>query len=561
MSRSGPEFINSILQGTSGVLASLPDVLVYGIGVLVIIFAAAALLASNRTVRDKPATTAGRPTSSCSATSASSHTESSSSSNSTEEPVTREQSPDTSPKETASSTLSETEPENRPTRPTPASSKERVGVNSAVNEQPKREPVAPTKTRTVNRNYTTPQQRSARNSTDSPTLTTQLQRHLIDPVQIETGIDPIGWDSSWGLIKADFSLTGVSADTGGELVYFNAFPSPVSAKPFDSPIELTTTSLIRHLLGTAASSSNPDRQPTARHTAVSTQRQTHEQRSDQNKTEPRTQTHLQGESPEDSPQSGFPSFTEESPDAGPRPSTPIQDSNPHFTTQADTQRSRPPETTGGHGRTGATRRSHPENPGTDGASTVEVPFSNPDVSMTETSATEAPLEIPTERQAFEPLFDTELTPRENETALQKDQRTPQLTNPLGDHPTQTVVHQQIELPGQTKSDEHRPGEATLDAALPRDDAVAPVEDLTHGLEAIGIDSTHFGFDALDRDQDPWSETEPLEPVSDPFDVSDAVNHFDDTELFPEINIDDSMPQVQDDLENLQEPLFETEVRF
>lgn len=557
----GPEFINSILQGTSGVLASLPDVLVYGIGVLVIIFAATALLASNRTVRDKPATTAGRPTSSYSATSSSSHTESSSSSNSTEKSVTREQSPDTSPKETSSSTRSETEPENRPTRPAPPSSKERLGVNSAVNEQPKREPVAPTKTRTANRNYTTPQQRSARNSADSPTLTTQLQRHLIDPIQIETGIDPIGWDPSWGLIKADFSLTGVSADTGGELVYFNAFPSPVSAKPFNSPIELTTTSLIRHLLGTAASSSNPDRQPTARHTAVSTQRQHHEQRSDQNKTESRTRTHLQDESLKNSPRSGFPSFTEESPEAGPRPSIPIQDTNPHFTTQADTQKPRPPETTGGHGCTRATRRSPPENPGTDEALTVEGPFSNPDISMAEKSSTQAPLEIPTERQAFKPLFDTEPTPGENETVLQKDQRTPQPTNPLGDHPTQTVVHQQIEIPGQTKSDEHRPGEATLNAALPGDDSVAPVEDLTHGLEAIGIDSTHFGFDALDRNQDSWPGTEPLEPVSDPFGVSDEIDHFNDTELFPEVNIDDPMPQVQDNLESLQEPLFETEVRF
>lgn len=561
MSRTGPEFINSILQGTSGVLASLPDVLIYGIGVFVIIFAATALLASNWTVRDKPATTAGRPTSSCSATSSSSHSESSNSSNSTEEPVTRGQSPDTSPKETASSTVSETEPENRPARPTPASSKDRLGVNSEVNEQPKREPVAPTKTRTANRSYTTPQQRSTRNSADSPTLTTQLQRHLIDPVQIETGIDPIGWDSSWGLIKADFSLTGVSVDTGGELVYFNAFPSPVSAKPFDSPIDLTTTSLIRHLFGTAASSSNPDRQPTARDTAASTQRQHHEQRSGQNKTEPQTRTHLQDESLKDSPQSRYPSFAEESLDARPRPSTPIQGSDPHFTTQADTQKSRPPETTGGHGRTRATRRSHPENPGTDETLTVEVPFSNSDVSMTETSATEAPLESPTERQAFEPLFDTEPTPGENEIALQKNERKPQPTNPLGNHPTQTVMHQQIELPGQTKSDEHRPGEATLDTALPGDDSVAPVEDLTHGLEAIGIDRTHFGFDALDGDQDSWPETEPLEPVSDPFGVSDAVDHFDDTELFPEVNIDDPMPQVQDDLEGLQEPLFETEVRF
>jgi len=559
MSRGGSGSINSILQETSGVLAPLSDILIYGIGILVIVFAATALLASNRTAQDKPATTAGRPTSSCSTTSSSSHTESSSGSNSTEEPVTREQSPDTSPKETASSTLSETEPENRPT---PASSRERLDINSTVNEQPKREPVALAKTYTANRNDTTyPQQRSTRNSADSPTFATQLQRHLIDPVQIETGIDPISWDSSWGLIKADFSLTGVSADTGGELIYFNAFPSPVSAKLFDSPIEITTTSLLRHLLGTAASSSSPDQQPTARHAAVSTQRQHHEQRLDQHKTEPRTRTHLQSESVEDSPQFGSPSFTEESPDAEPRPSTPIQDSDPYFTTQADTQKPRSPETTGIHGHTRATRRSRPENPATDETLTVEVPFSNPDVSMTETSATQTPLEIPTERQALDPLFDTEPTPGENEIALQKGQRTPQPTKPLVEHPMQTEMHQQIGLPSQTKSDKHLPGETTLDAALLGDDSVAPVEDLTHGLEAIGTDSTHFGFDALDRDQDSWPETEPLEPVSDPFGVSDAVDRFNDTELFPEVNIDDPMPQVQDDLKDLQEPLFETEVRF
>jgi hypothetical protein len=181
--------------------------------------------------------------------------------------------------------------------------------------------------------------------------------------------------------------------------------------------------------------------------------------------------------------------------------------------------------------------------------------------MTETSATQAPLEIPTERQALGPLFDSEPTPGENEIALQKGQRTPQPTKPLVDRPMQTEMHQQIGLLSQTKSDKHLPGEATLDAALPGDDSVAPVEDLTHGLEAIGTDSTHFGFDALDRDQDSWPETEPLEPVSDPFGVSDAVDRFNDTELFPEVNIDDPMPQVQDDLKDLQDPLFETEVRF
>jgi hypothetical protein len=310
-------------------------------------------------------------------------------------------------------------------------------------------------------------------------------------------------------------LTGVSADTGGELVYFNAFPSPVSAKPFDSPIEITTTSLIRQLLGTAGSSSSPDQQPTARRSAVNTHRQ-QKHRTEQNIVDRQTRTHLYDETPEDPSQPGSPSVTAESPDAETQSARPLRDSNPQFNTRADTQKSHSPGTSGGCNHKGTTRRSHPKDPIADEALTVEEPFSTPRFSMTDTPDTRAPPEGPPAHQVFGPLLDTEPTPAVNEIPLDKDQWLPQRSEPLVDHPMETEMHHQAEHLGLTRMDERRPGEATLNTALPEADPVAPIEDLAQGLDAVGTDSTQFGFDAPDRDQDPWPETEPPEPVSDPF---------------------------------------------
>jgi hypothetical protein len=89
---------------------------------------------------------------------------------------------------------------------------------------------------------------------------------LIDPFQVETGIDPFALDPSWSLVKADLSLTGVSADTGYELVSLNLQPAPVSYEAIDSPVELTVSTLIRRLLPNAGTISSTDTQPGDDHT-------------------------------------------------------------------------------------------------------------------------------------------------------------------------------------------------------------------------------------------------------------------------------------------------------
>jgi hypothetical protein len=181
--------------------------------------------------------------------------------------------------------------------------------------------------------------------------------------------------------------------------------------------------------------------------------------------------------------------------------------------------------------------------------------------MTATPDAHPPQESPPENLVFEPFLDTTPTPVINEATVQNDQQTVQRTEPLVDHSTQSEMHQQFGLPKPTKRDERRPGEATLSTALPRDDPVNPIEDMEHGLDALGIDSTQFGFDVPDEPQNPWPVTEPLEPVNDTFGVNDAVNHFGDTKLFPDVTIDDPLTEAQDDLDDFQEPLFETEVQF
>jgi hypothetical protein len=193
--------------------------------------------------------------------------------------------------------------------------------------------------------------------------------------------------------------------------------------------------------------------------------------------------------------------------------------------------------------------------------TAAESFDSSGFSMTETSDTNPSLGIPPEHQVFEPLRDTEPTPGINETAVQNDQQTVRRTELSVDQPMQTDMHPQFGLSGPTTSDGRRPGEATLNAALPRDDPVTPFEDMEHGLNAIGINSTHFGFDAPDEPQNSWPETEPLEPFNDPFGVSDAADHFDDTELFPNVTFDGPLTEAYDDLEDFEEPLFDTGIRF
>lgn len=468
-----------------------------------------------------------------------------------------------SPDDTASSQPSETEPQHRLT---PVSSSEQLGVNNAVNEQPKREKGVLEQTRTVQRHsaispHLCRKPRSTSNRSNSPTLPTYLRNHVLDPVQIETGIDPIGWDSSWGLLKADFSLTGVSADTGGELVYFNVFPSPVSYKTFNSPIEITTTTLIRHLLATASSSSSSDQQPTARHSTVSTHRQHQNTRSEQHPSEWQTRTHLSDETLADPSQNNAPLSTEAPPDSEPQPSPGVQDASPQFSTQTNKQNSHAPDPSREPIRTGAPQQRQTDTPGTDETIPAAEPFDSSNFSLTAAPDGHPPQESPPEHFVGEPFLDTALTPVTNEAAVQNDQQTVQRTEPLVDHSTQSEIHQQFGLPRPIKSDERRPGEATLSTALPRDDPVTPIEDMEHGLDAIGIDSTQFGFDVPDEPQNLWPVTEPPEPVNDPFGVNDAVDHFGDTELFPDVTIDDPLTEAQDDLDDFQEPFFETEIRF
>jgi hypothetical protein len=122
---------------------------------------------------------------------------------------------------------------------------------------------------------------------------------------------------------------------------------------------------------------------------------------------------------------------------------------------------------------------------------------------------------------------------------------------------QTEMHQQVGFHDLPKSNERRPGEATLNTALLEDDPVTPIEDSAQGLNSMGIDRTQFGFDTLNKHHDSWPETETVEPISDPFGVSEAVNDFGDTELFPEVDIDDPLPYARDGFEDFREPLFET----
>jgi hypothetical protein len=98
----------------------------------------------------------------------------------------------------------------------------------------------------------------ARSAIDRLSFRTRLRRHLIDPIQTETGVDPVAIDTSWGLVKIDASATGAGADLGGELVHLRLLRSPLGYDATDSPAEVTATSVLRRCLRNALTTNHTD---------------------------------------------------------------------------------------------------------------------------------------------------------------------------------------------------------------------------------------------------------------------------------------------------------------
>lgn len=89
---------------------------------------------------------------------------------------------------------------------------------------------------------------------------TQFRQHLIDGVDVNTGIDWVNTDNTWSVAELDLGMNVVSIDTGGELVYIDPIPSLVSYDLVDSPIDISSPSILQLLLGKGESQPNAEPQ-------------------------------------------------------------------------------------------------------------------------------------------------------------------------------------------------------------------------------------------------------------------------------------------------------------
>jgi len=566
MRGTGIESVSSILDHIFGAVASLPDGLLYSVGALTVAVMAKRWFSTRLAAGHRSATTATRSGPSPPNPTSGSRTNSNmTSEQSTTRTEVQQGEPSIFSNDTTPTASSETEHQSAVIEQATISSSNahegRTVLDQPVSQQSKHYTSKPHEPETQKRSYTTskhPQRIKypTKISSNSVSLRTQARRQFIDPIQIETGIDPVSWDPSWGLIKADFSLTGVSADTGGELVYFNVFPSPISYKTFNSPIEVTTTSLIRHLLGTAAPSSKTNHQSTEQQPATS-KHQHQKTETNQLRADPRTQSSLLGEVSGNPSQYTSPSSAQKPTDPEPHPSTQTQDTRPPFRNQTEHQESPTAGTPSDPDRIEHSQSRPTDDVLGDETTTWEETFDTPWFTTGDTSSNRHSHETTVEEPIFEPVLDTDPSPAIDTPAFQSDRQ----LEPLGDSPMQAEEDQQVGGSNVTGRGERRPGEVTFDAATPASEPRIPFEDLQQGLDAIGIDSQQLGFDTPEQDQDLWPEPAPIEPVSDPFGVSEAAERFNDEPLFPEVDINEPLSEEPDNMGDLQEPLFDTEFRL
>ena len=88
----------------------------------------------------------------------------------------------------------------------------------------------------------------------------QFRQHLVDGVDVNTGFDWVSTDNTWSVGELDLGMNAVSIDTSGELVYIDPIPSLVSYDLVDSPIDISSPSILQLLLGKGESQSNAEPQ-------------------------------------------------------------------------------------------------------------------------------------------------------------------------------------------------------------------------------------------------------------------------------------------------------------
>lgn len=275
MSGVGAAPVSSLIHEAWSLVVSLPDLILYGgatvLGVLLLsgLYSAIASPSAGTT---RVSATGTVPTSS--GQSSPSDTEPTSADESSSRPANaKETSAETSPAdETASSNGSPSDNEPRPAIRDPVSQtpartlSQKQSVPSDTLNQGTREESSTLGGARIGRTKETTFNRSGRKSRlhrpvgSRMSTRRRLRRHLVDGVDVNTGFDWMSTDYTWSVAELDLGVNGVSVDASGELIYIDPIPSLASYDLVDSPIKISSPSLLRLVLGRESSQSNAESQ-------------------------------------------------------------------------------------------------------------------------------------------------------------------------------------------------------------------------------------------------------------------------------------------------------------
>lgn len=356
---------------------------------------------------------------------------------------------------------------------------------------------------------------------DHPSTWTQLRRHMVDGVDVNTGFDWVTTDYRWSAVELDLGVNGGSIDASGEFIYADPLPPVASTDIVDSPVDLSSPSLLRLLSRLIAPPSNPEPQTD----------------------KPQTQSNDPGKSHRVEAQEFHqqqPARTAPDEDYQSLPDGDVTGASPREFHREDQHLSRDdslkPGTDLDPGRGSYWQSDRDTSLDTGSPDVVEEATSGvtgPSVKAVGDSA------LPAENMlggAYlesgaqeEPAAGTGLDSfgqerREKQpVGVDYEYSPPQWTPPQVDPPTVDVY------------DERSRGSPEVDAAAPITGSVNPLADMGRGLEALGIDSTQIdpdpsAFDAM-------LETDPPDDVGDIVGFGDVTESFEDKPLLPGLPTD------------------------
>lgn len=362
----------------------------------------------------------------------------------------------------------------------------------------------------------------------------RLGRQLVDPVEVKTGVDPAGLDCSWNVTEFGLDATGASVDAGGELFYFDLLRSPVSHEVVGSSVEVTGSSLLRHLLREALA---PGSKTTSSEQAKENNRQRERNReSPRRRQQPAQQPPADGRSQRRRRQDALPPDRDTTVDEQ-LPISPKRERSV-FRDQIDNRFT---------GSSGPTNEETTRNKSRTPATTYEPLYHD----------------FPTlDDLVDDTIYDTSVgvngagVEAAADTSSRWNGRQP---GPVKQDRSQWVEFTRIE-PSHHGRDQ-APGRRTIEEAAPDEEPVTPFTEMERGLGAIGVDMNQL--ESSTQGLGGWPETDDIPMVrgNDFFGIGETASRAEDGACAVEFQVEGEVNPVLADIEAMEEELSSQQFPF